>query len=383
MVSKLDASRNASETMPPSTNQELFALANFFFGQTREALNRLIRLPGPTGERSKSIVALRNELNSYEEILEKIKIRKAADAQKQLDAIESELKSARERLERQTEDARTLTVRMKDDESVRGALEETRREISKIKDEIIPAIEGDKVRKMAEIEKIVLSDLSKPPDSETIKLLDEVESFVSTVGNLETEQRQGNAIDEGVENDFAEKADEFKHAIERHEKHAFYTLVIMGGLIVAGAVAIGWLFGNLKVECVGEFTGQIETLAIVERLVLTGVGRVAVLALVAWSLAYTGSLHRSHSEQAVLYRDKKAALGVITNLMRAATPLQQKHDLLQSIARGYLGFDQNAFRSSHDSSRGRRNKKSRAASQIKELADATAPLVDVLSKLRK
>ena len=47
-------------------------------------------------------------------------------------------------------------------------------------------------------------------------------------------------------------------------------------------------------------------------------------------------LHRSHSEQAVMYHDKKAALGVINNLVRAATDLPQKHDLLQSIARGYL-----------------------------------------------
>lgn len=368
---------------PPGTNQELFDLARSYLGQSREALNRLLQLPGPTGERLRRIEMLRAKRREYEELFERLKTRNTTQAREQLGEIERDLMSQRERLESQKDQARKLAPLTKSDESVLRPLEEARAEIEKIQGNLIPDLEKKKLTKEGEIERTFQADMSVAPDAEAVKALNDVAKFVSNVGGFEIEQHRGIAIDEGVKNDFAEKSIEFKEASEHHRRQANYMLVVMGGVVGVGAIVIYWLFGDVRMECVGPYSGRIETLAIIERLVLAGVGRIAVLALIAWSLAYTGSLHRSHSEQAVMYHDKKAALGVINNLVRAATDLPQKHDLLQSIARGYLGFDQNAFRISHNSHRDRRSRGPSAAGQIKELADAASPLVDVLSKLRK
>ncbi len=371
------------DTDAPHSNDALFNLATFYLGQINETLNRLLRLPGPTGERLKTIDTLRIKRRHHEELLETLKARNTAKTREQLEAIEAELKTARERLEDQKSQARQLAPLIKSDESFVLPLKIAQNEVQKIEADLIPSIERKKAQKEAELLNIIRAEMSKAPDVEAIKALDALADFVSDVGKFELEERQGGAIDEGLEIDFAQKSSEFQEASAHHRDQAQYMLWAMVFIIIAGAAAIAWLFGDLKIECIGKFPGQVETFTIIERLVLTGVGRIAVLALIAWSLAYIGSLHRSHSEQAVLYHDRKAALGVITNLMRAATDLQQKHDLLQSIARGYLGFDQNAFRISPDSSRTRKSKKSSAASQIKELADVARPLVDMVSKIKK
>ena len=69
-----------------------------------------------------------------------------------------------------------------------------------------------------------------------------------------------------------------------------------------------------------------------------------ILVLSAWVVRWAGRLYQVHREQAVIYRDRRAALGVIQVLLDATPDFEQRRVLLDRLHAGYLDFDQSAFR---------------------------------------
>jgi hypothetical protein len=216
-------------------------------------------------------------------------------------------------------------------------------------------------------------------DVEASKLLDEV-------GEFERQIKLQAAIEQRAEVDFAKKAKDFNDASKHHEKRAIVMLLIMGLLTGCGALFIYDVFFDpqLTLPVLGYSsesptgqppTGQSPTgQMLLSQLAFLSVGRLAVLFFFAWALKYTGSLHTSHSAQAIIYRDRAAALGIADNLMKSAPDLEKRQDLLQTLARGYLDFEQNAFNQAGK----HRGPDTKANLEISEAIAALKPLLDAL-----
>lgn len=62
----------------------------------------------------------------------------------------------------------------------------------------------------------------------------------------------------------------------------------------------------------------------IEQIIVLATGRLAILLVLGWTVKYLAALHRTHSEQAVIYRDRRAALGVAELILNATPGLEQK-----------------------------------------------------------
>jgi uncharacterized membrane protein (DUF485 family) len=179
--------------------------------------------------------------------------------------------------------------------------------------------------------------------NEALQLPQQAKDLLDSVGLYERNITRSKEVDERAAVDFESKATEFQTAADYHRKQAVMIFWTMAVTVVMAALVIIVLFLGVW----SSFVPPLNTPTAndrIERAILVGVGRIAILSFFAWALRYLGSLHKSHSEQAVLYLDRKAALGVAANMLRASPELEQKRQLLQTLARGYLDFEQNAFR---------------------------------------
>lgn len=232
------------------------------------------------------------------------------------------------------------------------------------------------------IPQLIAKAKNSPADKDLLDLEGAVKTLVDDVSKFEEAETKGTNLDAGLFIDFNAKLDYFTESSDFHRKQAFSLIIVMAAIVALSGGVIYWLFVNVPVLFEGS-VGELEKFKAYESVVLTGVGRVSVLALVAWALTFVGGLYRVHSEQAVLYRDKRAALGVITNVLRAANDPAKKHHLLQRVLRGYLGFEHNAFRIDMDS---RRRKGAKALSSeiryIKDAVDLVSPLLGHDSKTK-
>lgn len=181
---------------------------------------------------------------------------------------------------------------------------------------------------------------------ELIALRENAKNLLSEAGNLETSLAKGDALDQRAAFAFEAKEAEFDEAAQSHRRQANLTLVALLFLVAGASYLIYLTFTPAEppdFQSVVRLQSEQSAAAMMEHIILVGVGRLSTLLLFAWGLKYVGGLHRSHSEQAILYRDRKAALVVAANLLRASLGLEQKQQLLQNLARGYLDFEQNAF----------------------------------------
>lgn len=213
--------------------------------------------------------------------------------------------------------------------------------------------------------------------NEALQLPQKAKDLLDTVGQYERNITRSNEVEDRAAVDFESKAKEFETAADYHRNQAVQIFGVMVGTVVTAVVVIGILFIGIWpsfVPLLNTPNGSDR----IERAILVGVGRIAILFFFAWALRYLGSLHKSHSEQAVLYLDRKAALGVAANMLRASPELEQKRQLLETIARGYLDFDQNAFRVI--------NKQSNEPNeidlkQLRQLTHALQPLLDTIKSV--
>ncbi len=208
---------------------------------------------------------------------------------------------------------------------------------------------------------------------EILLLPTEAKQLLDSVGLFERNLTRAKEVDDRAAVDFESKAKEFAAAALYHRKQARSIFCFMMATVVFAAIVICILFVFWPLYPGSNPSAQ--NASEIERVILISVGRIAILFFFAWALRYLGSLHKSHSEQAVLYLDRKAALGVAGNMLRASPELEQKRQLLQTLARGYLDFEQNAFRVV--------NKHSSEASdmdleQLRKLTNALRPLLDTI-----
>lgn len=172
------------------------------------------------------------------------------------------------------------------------------------------------------------------------KLLDEAGTLEK---DIDKESRIGEELRQITKADFESKSNEFEEASTFHRSQARRIYWAILAMVLAAGAAIYYLFIHTQIPTNAP-PGEAAT-ASLERMIFFGLGRIALLFFSAWVIKYLSELHRSHSEQSVIYRDRKAALGVAQSMLNAAPELAQKQELLRTLAVGYLDFDQNAFRS--------------------------------------
>jgi len=152
------------------------------------------------------------------------------------------------------------------------------------------------------------------------------------------------------------QSSQFDAAEKRHYRTSLVVAVLLALLLVGSA----WIIYILFVQTGNDFAKD----APLGRIALLAVGRLAILALIAWTIRFMARLHRTHAEQSVIYKDRWAALQVSASIL-SASQLQQEKDLLLRIIRSYLDFSQNAFHAErNDSSQADK----RALKLVRELA---------------
>lgn len=129
-----------------------------------------------------------------------------------------------------------------------------------------------------------------------------------------------------------------------------------------------------------EHLAPSKNIIAIERILQISVGRLAILFFLIWALRYFAQLHRSHVEQAIIYRDKRASLGVAEVLMNATPELSQRRDTLKMLTEVYLKFDDSAFVLRRQKEEDFDSIVDRQIKHAKKAADALKPFLDVISK---
>ena len=149
--------------------------------------------------------------------------------------------------------------------------------------------------------------------------------------------------------------------------HFWSSVVAAGFLLVVLLFSVCVIYKLFISPPISEPAATIA--AVWERIALVSVGKLAILALIAWALQFLAKLHRTHAEQSVIYRDRWAALQVASSILRGSQ-LQQEKDLLTRIIRSYLNFSQNAFHTERiDTERAER----RTIKTVREIAKSLGP----------
>jgi hypothetical protein len=188
---------------------------------------------------------------------------------------------------------------------------------------------------------------------------------------LETRRRLADAL----KSDFESKSQSFKDAEGFHRDEARRLMWIIGLAAVTSGIAIGCAF-FLRLD-----TSQIPSGIGLERLVLILGGRVALLLLVAWTIQFLGRLHRTHSEQAVIYQDRRAALGIIQSMINTTSDTKQRRELIRLLAEGYLNFEQSAFRLRGSLPNEKEGTVEREIRHVKRAIEAIQPLFETMGKV--
>lgn len=76
-----------------------------------------------------------------------------------------------------------------------------------------------------------------------------------------------------------------------------------------------------------------------------------------------------------MYRDRRAALGVVETMLEAAPDVEQKKKIIETLSAGYLDFDKNAFRRKEEP------RSDGDFKSVKELVDSVKPLFDSVKGL--
>ncbi|WP_437763728.1 hypothetical protein WMF27_39375 [Sorangium sp. So ce281] len=226
--------------------------------------------------------------------------------------------------------------------------------------------------------------LAKECPEDLAKVVDEAKALVDKVGLLEKEIGAGAnaALVQEAKAGFATNAKSFKAAESFHRSQARRLFWAMLLVAASTCILIYYLFVSATPTNPKPEPGVPQALLIIEHIVLIATGRVALLIVAGYALKYLATLHKMHAEQSVIYRDRLAALGIAENLLNATPEIEQRRDMLKSLANVYLSFDESAF--------GRYRKDTERAEaqggvenqirRIKMLTSAVAPLLEPATK---
>lgn len=187
-----------------------------------------------------------------------------------------------------------------------------------------------------------------PENTELNSLAESLIGLSDEISKLDREISSGEELQRTVLIDFESKSEDFATAATFHRSEArrLYWGIAILLIITVGTIYLAFLSAN-EFRFPKDLPPVLSTssAAVVAVLLLPGAGKIALLFFLGWALKHLGELHKSHSEQAIIYLDRRAALGVAKNLLANAPDLQQKQELLRNLSAGYLNFEQNAFRS--------------------------------------
>ncbi|WP_147445037.1 hypothetical protein [Corallococcus sp. CA053C] len=185
-------------------------------------------------------------------------------------------------------------------------------------------------------------------------------------------------VREVVKADFATKTESFLEAAAFHRNQAGWMLFSMVVMALAVASGIYMLFIHSPIPP-GPLSTGLPVRVPVDQVVLLVTGRMAFLFLAGWALKYVADLHRAHAEQAVIYRDRKAALGIAEAMLAASPGDDQQRELLKMLADGYLNFEQSAFRR-HQRHEPKELEFDVQLKRLKDAVDAVRPLLEPVAK---
>jgi hypothetical protein len=295
------------------TIQDVSEQNSLSYTTINECFKRWQQIPGPTAERryKQSEFALRRkELErQFGELLEAFR----APITDQLQAAQAELEALQKTVTPQTQ------------ASLKPELDKKRAEINAL------ATERNESNSKW---------LRQEATADVLRIRDDVDQLLTDVGEYDKSIAQGLVVTERAKAQIEQDVKDFDEANKYHVEQATGSLKALVVFAVLSAVATVGVFLWLPVSG----SAASGTAATVEKAVLTGVGRIALLLFLGWTIRYLGGLHRSHSEQAVLYRDRKAALGVAKILLQSSERVEHKQEVLQTMTRTYIDFERNAFR---------------------------------------
>jgi hypothetical protein len=222
----------------------------------------------------------------------------------------------------------------------------------------------------------------------------EMASVLDRAGVLERQIASGANLElvKEAKTAFRDKTGDFSDAESYHRRQAHSMLAVMLLVSVVAGVAIYYLFvaHAPPPASAGQAPPEagLGTLVAIERAVVLATGRVAILLFLAWTVRYLAGLHSAHSEQAIVYRDRRAALGVAELLLNATPELDQKREMLRTLTGAYLTIDRKTFGAASATTSVAAARESGSGSgsgtdyreQLKELLRTVEPLLDLVRK---
>ena len=210
-------------------------------------------------------------------------------------------------------------------------------------------------------------------------LFQELENVLNLFVEIE-KSIKGEEVAKKAAQDFAANKGNFDQAASYHKRMAV-AILLMLSIILAGGIAILYYFFTKSDHRMSDLPAAPSAGLLFAVLATALSGKIAFLLVWAWILRYLANLHGIHSEQAVIYNDRSVSLTIAENLLVAAPQLEQKTALLNTLAKGYLDIEKNAFRTEGN---GRKN--SDASAQlglVRELVDTVKPLLESLKSKEK
>lgn len=314
-----------------STVHETWAEASDYIGRASACLERIAQAPRPSAARHERIRKLQTEAKKIQREFEDYKEHKTVAEHASVNAAHYKLAEAQAALkEVQAKKSGKSGAELT---SINVAMQKLQEDISALNQTVSTSRAA-----LVDAERTVMDSEA---DDAVIGLFERAKHLLTDSGKLEEEVQLEAAVDARAASDFAEKTEHFKNAEGFHNTQANRMFWAMLALLVLAAITIYLTF---IMPPASAPHGNEPRAAIIERAIQTGVGKVSILLFLAWGLRYFGSLHKSHAEQSILYRDRNAALGVAASLLESSPSLHDRQELLKSLTRGYLDFDQNAFR---------------------------------------
>lgn len=387
------------------TIEEAYTEGSHKAASASECLNRCLSAPFPSSLRTERISALRKTQIELQTKLSKAYAELTAPSAGEVQAANNELTALRERLEHYSRELEALQseqglieLKIQKLRSQRPTSPEAKAELDALQDELTGLklrhkettehyrrAKGEKQREIIARRDEAQQTLTKrqeaqkqePAPPELLAVVQQISQLLDETGAFEKEVRAGagEVISKSIRAGLEAQATAFREAEAVHITWATRMLVMIALLIVLSGTAIWLLF--IRANTINAQLDPSQTNNVVDtvqHVVLVGVGRLALLAFLAWALKHAADLHKIHSEQSVIYRDRLAALGIAESILAATPDLEQKSATLKTLADGYLNFEQNAFRS---------RRMAPAAStlraeirQLKGLAEAIRPVLD-------
>lgn len=215
----------------------------------------------------------------------------------------------------------------------------------------------------------------------------EMQSLLDRAGELEKAIASGANVEliQKATATFSGKTEDFSEAEKHHKTQAWIMFVAMFLVLILSAVAVYFLFISFHMPleptaASGEAASTSKTVLHIEQIVVLATGRIAILLFLAWALKYLADLHRAHSEQAVIYRDRKAALGVAELLLNATPELEQKREMLRTLTTVYLTFHDSAFVTRRLNAKDEEVSLDVQIKRMKETVEAVKPVLDAVGK---